>query len=131
MGELERRVPAPTIWPSFKACTSMPGFDCVDPKVVGPVSGEVLPMPKIKITSTQGVVTEDQKNEFISNAWMKPCGIDNHESWCYTPTSKSYPCISPSGARLICGEGCKDCKEVVIPFPDGSALYKTVPDKSK
>lgn len=44
---------------------------------------------------------------------------------------KSYSCTSPSGARLICGEGCKDCKEVVIPFPDGSALYKTVPDKSK
>lgn len=39
-------------------------------------------------------------------------------------TTKTYSCISVEGTRLLCGEGCKDCKEIVIPFPDGSVLIK-------
>lgn len=54
----------------------------------------------------------------------KICGTSGREQCVAGGIPKTYSCTSPEGVELICGEGCRECKEVVIPFPDGSVLTK-------
>ena len=100
--------PTPTPKPieSWSVCLCDGKKQCIPP-IDNMVGGTEAACKKVggvwhAVTATmQGIMTPEQQAASPENAWMKPCGKDNHDDWCVeaktpTPAPKDDPYYCPN-----------------------------------
>ena len=106
-----------TLLPILLALGMHPQLTAVSPSCFLQDHPPGVPCHDIKIVSAQAILTPEQQAAYPENAWIKPCGPQNHDDWCVAPEKAAAPdpgCTCP--VAQVCrgtsdGDGIPHTKE--------------------